>query len=327
MDNLTHTLVGLMLSRAGLDRGDRHTPLILMLAANVPDVDAYPFFTDPVGYLDIHRGYTHALVFAPLMALLPVLAVKGVARSRPTLGSALWLWFAATLAVLSHLLLDWTNVYGVRLLLPFSGRWLRADITNVVDPLIWVLLMLCWVVPSILGLVSAEIGAKNTMGLKRGWAWLALVALVGYEGWRWSSHERAVGALSALLYRDEVPKNVWAFPDSFGTLRWRGLVEGEEFFYEVPIDFSGNFTLRDGNVDYKVGHSKLVEAARTTRTFQVFERFNQVPFWRISPLVDVSRVELMDLRFGSFTRGNTFTATAMVEPDGRIQDVRFGFGK
>lgn len=323
MDNLTHTLVGLMMSRGGLDRGQKRMPLMLMLAANAPDLDAYSFFNDPVGYIDVHRGYTHSLALAPLMALVPLAIVHAATRTRPTL----WNWFACTLVVLSHLALDWTNVYGVRLLLPFSGDWLHADITNVVDPLIWLLLMICLIVPSILGLVTSEIGAKNTMGLKRGWAWLAILALLSYEGWRWNSHERVVGALNSLLYMDEPAKNVYAFPDSFGTLRWRGLVEGETFFYEMPVDSAGNFNMRDAKLDYKIGHSRLVDAARTTRTFQVFERFNQVPFWRISPLVDVSRVELMDLRFGTFTRGNTFTATAMVEPDGRIQDVRFGFGR
>ena len=36
-------------------------------------------------------------------------------------------WAVAMIAVASHLLLDLTNVYGVRLLLPFSGRWFHWD--------------------------------------------------------------------------------------------------------------------------------------------------------------------------------------------------------
>ena len=75
MDNLTHTLVGLMMSRCGIDRGERGTAAVMMLAANAPDIDAYPFFTDQLDYLEIHRGYTHALAFSPFIALLPIAIV------------------------------------------------------------------------------------------------------------------------------------------------------------------------------------------------------------------------------------------------------------
>ena len=322
MDNLTHTLVGLMMSRCGLDRGEKGTAVMLMLAANAPDIDAYPFFTDSLNYLEIHRGYTHALVFAPLVALLPLAIVKGVTRTRPTLIA----WLSCILVVLSHLLLDWTNVYGVRMLLPFSDRWLRLDITNVVDPVIWLILVVALALPSLLGLVSSTIGARKTSGVKRAWAWIALALLSTYEGTRWNSHEKAIGGLNALLYMDQPATAVYAFPDTFGTMNWRGLVEGDTFFYEMPVDFSGNFTMRGAKLDYKIGHAPTVDAAKETRTFQVFENFNQVPFWRISPLVDVTQVDLLDLRFGSLTRSG-FTATAMVEPDGRVRDVHFGFGR
>jgi inner membrane protein len=323
MDNLTHTLVGLMMSRCGLDRGERGTAVMLMLAANAPDIDAYPFFTSTLDYLEIHRGYTHGLVFAPLLALLPLAIVKGVTRTRPTFTA----WLSCTLVVLSHLLLDWTNVYGIRMLLPFSDRWLRLDITNVVDPIIWLILVAALAIPSLLGLVSSTIGARKSSGVKQAWAAIALLLLLGYEGLRWNSHEKALGAMNALLYRNEPAHAIYAFPDSFGTLRWRGVVETENTFYEMPVDFSGNFALRDAVIDYKIGHAPTVDAAKTTRAFQVFESFNQVPFWRINPLVDVTEVLLLDLRFGSITRKSGFSASAMVEPDGRIRDVTFGFGR
>ena len=320
MDNLTHTLVGLMMSRCGLDRGEKGTAVMLMLAANAPDIDAYPFFTSTLDYLEIHRGYTHALVFAPLVALLPLTIVKGVTRTRPTLLA----WVSCILVVLSHLLLDWTNVYGIRMLLPFSDRWLRLDITNVIDPVIWLILFVSLAVPSLLGLVSTTIGAGKGQGVKRGWAWVALLALFAYEGTRWNSHEKALGALNALLYRDQPARNVYAFPDTFGTLHWRGVVEGDDFVYEMAVDFSGNFVMRNAKLDYKMGHAPTVDAAKETRTFQVFERFNQVPFWRVSPLVDLTQVDLLDLRFGSIDRPG-LSATAFVEPDGRIREVNFGF--
>lgn len=324
MDNLTHSLVGLMLSRCGLEAWskERGFTAMLVLAANIPDVDAYSFFTSTVEYLEIHRGYTHALAMAPVMALLPIAIVKGITRTRPTFYS----WLCCTLAVLSHLALDWTNVYGIRMLLPFSDKWLRLDITDIIDPLIWGFLLLCWGIPAMLGLVTSTIGSGKATGAIRAWAWIALLGLFAYEGMRWTWHERVRSTLNSMLYMDEPAKNVYVFPETFGLMRWRGIVEGANFLYEIPVNASGDFNMRGAKLDYSAGKSRMIDAANTTRTFQVFKKFNQVPFWVMSPLVDVTRVELIDLRFGSVARPG-LKATAMVEPDGRIQDVQLGFSR
>ena len=73
-----------------------------------------------------------------------------------------WACFFRWLGVLSHLVLDWTNVYGIRLLLPFSSRWLRLDQTDVVDPWILAILLLAVAAPALARMVSAEIGSKKT---------------------------------------------------------------------------------------------------------------------------------------------------------------------
>jgi inner membrane protein len=308
MDNVTHTLVGLVLARVGFDRGGKHTPLMLMLAANAPDIDTYNYFTNFTNYIEVHRGYTHALPLLPLMALLPLLAVRAYTRTKPTLFE----YAGCLVAVLSHLLLDWTNVYGVRLMLPFSSTWFHLDTANIVDPIIWLIMVVAVFFPNLLRMVGSEIGAHKTSGGKKGWAWVAVVCLLSYEGWRWTAHDDAVQKMNALLYKGLPARRVFAFPDSFGTFHWRGLIEGENFYYEVPVEF-------------KPRKANAVEAARTTREFQVFESFNQVPFWRISPLVDETKVELLDLRFGSFQQPG-LSAMAITDPYGHVKEVHFGFG-
>ena len=322
MDNLTHSLVGLMLARAGLSRGGKGATAMLVLAANAPDIDAYGFFTDPLTYLEVHRGFTHALPFAPLLALLPLAIVHGVTRTRPTLLG----WIGCVVAVVSHVLLDWTNVYGVRMLLPFSDRWLHLDITNIIDPVLSLILLAAVAAPALGKLVSSEIGGRKTSGPPRGWARFALAALLAYEGVRHTAHDRVLGELNARLYMNEPAWAVMAFPDTFSFLRWRGVVYGEGFVYEAPVDLTQRFDLGDGKFDYQPHDAPALDAARMTRTFQVFEAFNQAPLWRLSPLVDITRVELWDLRFGSLQQPG-FIATAMVEPDGRIADVKFSFGR
>src|ERR1035438_5616120 len=135
MDNITHTLTGLMMARVGLGRtAERGSALMMMLAANVPDIDvAVSGLPGSLRYLEYHRGYTHSLVMAPVMALVPLLFARWVAKSSINWQS----YLACLIGVLSHLAMDLTNVYGVRLLLPFSSRWLRLDTTDIIDP--WIL--------------------------------------------------------------------------------------------------------------------------------------------------------------------------------------------
>jgi len=123
MDPLTHTLTGLALSRAGLNRRSAYATPILMLAASAPDIDILAWLAGPAAYLHYHRHLTHAFVAIPFLALLPVLVVRLFAR-KPF--DWKWAYLVSLVGVATHPLLDWMNAYGVRFWLPFSGEWLRG---------------------------------------------------------------------------------------------------------------------------------------------------------------------------------------------------------
>ena len=150
MDNITHTMAGAVLARAGFDR--RGTlPLAsgtLMLAANAPDIDVFVLFLGSYAGLALRRGWTHgplAMVLLPLVLTAIMLAWDRFVRRRGASAASLTpLTFGATLliafvGVLSHPLLDWLNTYGVRLMMPFSREWLYGDAVFIIDPWLWLL--------------------------------------------------------------------------------------------------------------------------------------------------------------------------------------------
>jgi inner membrane protein len=321
MDNLTHSLVGLMLARAvGSDR-DKYLPATLVIAANIPDVDIVSGLGGALTYLQYHRSYTHALVFAPVMAVIPLLIVWAAVRARISLRFYLW----SLVAVFSHLALDWTNAYGIRLFLPFSSRWLRLDMTDVVDPWILVVLLLAVGAPALSRLVSSEIGSRSGPGPQRGWAWFALVVLLVYEGARYTAHARALEVMNARMFNGEIAERLTAIPNRFNPFRWRGIAQGDDFVSIVPLDLNQPFDPAAGRIYYPSAASPAIEAARDTRPFVVFRRFSQVQFWKVSPIPDGSRVELIDLRFGTPDRPG-FEAEADVDAVSHVRDARFGFG-
>src|SRR5581483_1516513 len=173
MDPITHVLTGLAMSRAGLSRWHPRAPLLLMMAAEAPDIDIVSAWGGSFSYFVHHRWITHAIVFTPVFAAVIALLFCAIDRSWKSLRSGFVL---ALLALASHLLLDWTNGYGIRLMLPFNSIWYSLDITNVVDIWIWLVLAITTVGPLIGRLVSSEIGAaKSAPG--RGLAIFALIFL------------------------------------------------------------------------------------------------------------------------------------------------------
>jgi inner membrane protein len=315
-----------MLSRAFLDRGARGTPWLIVAAANIPDLDFLVALPGTIDYLHIHRGYTHSFLFLPLVALVPWLVLKFLFRYPFGVRE----YLAAMVGVLSHLLLDWTNVYGIRLLKPFSERWLRLDQTDIIDPWIFAILLSAVALPGLVRLVSDEIGGRakpvpGPSGVKRGWAWAALTLLLGYELLRYTSHERALAILNSHLYMDRAPVRVTATPDRLNPLRWRGVVEGDDFVYEVPVQVTGDFDPGAGHVEYPAGTSRYLDIARQTKVFQAFEKFDQLPYYRLLVRPDGMRVELLDLRFGTI-RDPGLLAWAEIEQNGFVKEATFAFG-
>jgi inner membrane protein len=326
VDNLTHTAVGLFLSRAGLGRKVPHSTLILLLAANAPDIDVVSAAGGGISYINFHRHLTHALPLLPLMALLPVVLARLFSR-----GPFPWrrAWLIALAGVASHLALDLTNVYGVRLFAPFTFRWFEGDLFSVVDLWIWGVCLLAIVGTFVQRLVGAEIGgAARRTAPGRGFAIFALVFLALYGGAREILPLGALAVLAARLYEGEAPLRVAAFPQPANPFEWRGLVETGEFFGEHTVNLIGEFDPGAGHKYYKPAMDAAMAAARRTKIFQDYMGFTQYPLWRVTPVLEPqagTRVELMDLRFGTPDRPG-FVATAIIDEAGRPVRSWFSFG-
>ncbi len=309
MDNVTHSLVGLMMARASGKRA-----AMMVIAANLPDIDIVSWAGGTLTYLEVHRGIAHSLAAAPVLSLILILLF----RERN------WQSYAACLmGVLSHLALDWTNIYGIRLLLPFSGSWLHLDMTDVVDPWILLMLLLAVAAPALAGLVGSEIGAKKSPAARRGWAWVALAFVLAYEGGRLAAHQRALAVMGARLYNGKQANRLSAIPSRWTPFEWRGVAEGDGYVVNLPVDLNGEFDPSDGRIDYAGAPN---EAALKTRAFAVFSGFDQLPFWKTEKRADdTTEVRLIDLRFGTPERPG-FAATAILDAAGAVRESRFGFG-
>ena len=147
MDNLTHSLVGLVAAKAGLEKLSPGATTLCVLAANSPDADIIALiFGGRWVFLQQHRGISHSIlgVFVLTLALPLVFylvdTLLSSVRKRERRVKLLGLLLVSAVGTATHPLMDWTNNYGVRFLLPWNPRWFYGDFVFIVDPYIWIVL-------------------------------------------------------------------------------------------------------------------------------------------------------------------------------------------
>jgi inner membrane protein len=310
LEPITHFLTGACMGRAGLNRKTALATLTLTLAAEAPDLDV-PFgrLKGPAFNFAHHRGFTHSFVGVPLDAIVVVGFVYLVWRLRkrrtndPNLPPR-WgrLFLFACLAGFSHILLDFTNNYGVRPFWPFSEKWYSWDIVFIVEPVMLVFLILGLVVPFLFGLIDKEIGARQRGPRGRLAATLALLGIILMWGLRDYEHRRAVNALAARDYHGVDPLRTSAYPKFIDPFHWDGVVETPAFFALVQVNSLSPEVDPDGKLEirYKPEETPVTLAAKKSYLGRVFLDWAKYPIAEtefLQPPEQGYVVHLYDLRY------------------------------
>ena len=230
MDNLTHSLVGAVLGRMGLKRLSPRAMPALIVSANLPDIDSW--IARPLGLVPrtFHRGFTHGiggLVVMPLVAMAIMLLWERLRPGKEGPINLRGLLLACFIGVLSHPLLDLMNTYGVRLLEPVGHRWYYGDTLFIVDPWIWIAL--------IVGLELSWRAERLGRDWRRPAAW-AFTAVLAYIGLNSVISARAVAATRPLIDRVAEPRMIVA--GEVPLLFWRRQVmwRGDNFAGTADYD-------------------------------------------------------------------------------------------
>lgn len=209
MDPFTHAASGALLMLALPNRPlCRSAVPLAALAAMSPDIDVF-FAATPLQFLLLHRGITHSLFFAPLLALvLALLAFPLWRASTQKRWSLPKVWLLMLGLVLLHIWLDCITTYGTMIFLPFSQLRVRLNAVFIVDfllllPMLWAIF--CW--------------RQRPARLRLTLAWLFVypvlaIALNAY-------HTKAVTAHLAAQKRNV--EQVTLLPDALAPFFWRAL--------------------------------------------------------------------------------------------------------
>jgi inner membrane protein len=338
VEPITHFLTGACMARAGLNRKTALATATVTLAAEAPDLDVLSEFNDPVFGFAHHRGFTHSFLGVVMVAAFVVgfmyliWRLRGRPLKNPNLPPRWGLLFGfAYLAGLSHLLLDFTNNYGLRPFWPFSERWYSWDIVFIVEPIMWILLLAGLLAPVIFKLVVEEIGPSRKAPYGRVGATLALLGIVAMWGARDFEHRRAIHALEARQYEGTDPIRVSAYPYWWSPFRWNGVVETKNFFAVMLVDSMTPDVDPEGEmqVRYKAEETPVTLAAKKSYLGRVYLDWAKYPITETEPLEFGERgyiVRFKDLRFDYPERRgrNVLSASVVLDQNLHVVEERFG---
>jgi len=272
----------------------------------------------PVEELKHHRGITHTFIAVPVIAAVTVGAVwllerwvqarrrRKLAASPPREpGAPLptrfqsqpvrwgWLYLTALIASLSHLWLDWTVNYGLRPFYPFNSHWNAGSFVFVAEPVLWALPLIALIVPWLLGLADAEIGARRKAFRGRGWAIFALTGMVLLWCWRWAEHAQALAMVNNLQITSAPVKRVAMEPYPGNPYRWHAILETAEFYQTAEVNTWTGEIETDARQDvlFKPPVTAATEAAKRTALGQVYLDWGS---WAVVSDVGQKPVEAMD---------------------------------
>lgn len=170
MDPVTHGLIGATASQTFASKTKiRAAALTGFLSAMVADLDVFIMNpVDPLLNLEMHRQFTHSLIFIPLGALLAALLVWWFVKKRLSFKET-YLFALAGYATAG--IADTFTSYGVKLLWPFVDERYAFNLISVFDPLFTLGILFT------AGLVFYK---KNRFLSWIAWSWITFYLIFGY---------------------------------------------------------------------------------------------------------------------------------------------------
>lgn len=221
MDPITHGVTGSIAALLFSDYDDKIRPASIGFgAAMLADVETFIQIPgDPLFNLEIHRQFTHSLIFIPVGALVAAGLFWLLFRKRYAF-SALYLFSIAGYS--THWFMDLITSYGTELLWPFVDTRFALNIVSVVDPIITI---------GLIGFTSLALIKHRKQYLPIAWIWLVVFLLFG-----WAQNNRAASAMQNIAEsRGHTTEKAVVKPTIGNQLLWRATYISRDTIYTDAV--------------------------------------------------------------------------------------------
>lgn len=307
MDSLTQIVLGAAVGEAVLGKKVGNKAMLYgAIAGTIPDLDVIAnYLTDTVTAIEIHRGFSHSIVFAVFFAPIFGWLISKIEKRSPAAWQD-WAWLMFW-GLFTHPILDSFTTWGTQLLWPLDIKLAFKSIF-VIDPL--------YTLPFIIFLILA-MRSERASEKRRKWNKLGLIISSVYLllslGLKGLSYFKFVNALEEqkISYRQIETK-----PSPFNTILWTANVETEDAFLIGDYSFFDTQPIRF--TSYSKNHKLLGNLASEDKIQRLIDINNG---WYIISEKN-GKLFLHDLRFGVLDPAAaepTFVFTyEIIQQDGEI---------
>ncbi|APZ47187.1 metal-dependent hydrolase [Polaribacter reichenbachii] len=235
MDSLTQIVLGAAVGEAVLGRKIGNKAMLYgAIAGTIPDLDVLSsFFTDKVTALEIHRGFTHSILFSIIFAPFFSFIVNKYEKYKSFKN---WSWFFFW-TFITHPILDAQTTWGTQLFWPFDIRLAFKNVF-VVDPLYTLPFLVFLILAMCKKRASKKRRFYNNLGLIISSSYLIITLIL--KGISYQKFTKEL-SLQNIIYSDIKTK-----PTPFNTILWTAnintknafLIGNSSFFDKNPIHFT-----------------------------------------------------------------------------------------
>lgn len=221
MDSLTQIVLGAAVGEAvaGKKAGNK-AMLYGAIAGTIPDLDAFAsYFTDTISAIEIHRGFSHSIVFSVLAA--PVFGyIISFFEKNPAMKWKDWSWLMFW-GFFTHPILDSFTTWGTQFLWPLDVRLAFKSIF-VIDPLYTLPFLAFLILAMRLPRGSVKRSTYNKLGILISSGYLVLGLI--FKGIAYNNFVQSLKQQGIFYHRIDTR------PTPFNTILWTANVETEDAF-------------------------------------------------------------------------------------------------
>jgi len=284
VDSVTQIVLGAAVGEAVLGKKVGNKAMLWgAVAGTIPDLDVFiRYFTDQITATELHRGFSHSLVFCILLAPILGWIVHRIHKKREaTRVNWSWLFFWS---LVTHPLLDAHTVWGTQFFWPFEYRIAYKNIF-VIDPLYTVPFLICLVIAMFHKRSNPRRRKFNNAGLYISTGYMVLSLMFK---WYAQTSFKAELEVQNVAYEEIDTK-----PTPFNTILWNAHIQTEKGYRMAyfslldaqHITFSHEFPKNDYLLD-------------NIRDQHVVQQLINISAGWYTVVEDENRLIFTDLRFG-----------------------------
>ncbi|MFK8059936.1 MAG: metal-dependent hydrolase [Polaribacter sp.] len=253
MDSLTQIVLGAAVGEAVLGKKIGNKAMLYgAIAGTIPDFDIFSsFFTDTVTALEIHRGFTHSILFSVIFApILAFIITKYEAYKNVKDWSWLFFW-----AFVTHPILDAHTTWGTQLFWPSDIRLAFKNIF-VIDPLYTLPFLVFLILAMFQKKTSKKRRFYNNWGIIISSSYLVITLIL--KGLSYQTFTKELTAQN-IIYKEIETK-----PTPLNTILWSANIETEDAFLIGYSSFLDTNSIKFSK--YPKNHYLLGDLANNTKT-------------------------------------------------------------